>query len=169
MRTEPIICEPNKCSKQERAAFIAVAEKSGEVERPDLESGFDRARFVLWASDARGLTGVAALKVPRKSYWQRVFTETNCGLSHQDYPLEFGYLYVETDRRDQGYGRALVQHTLNLAASEGVFATTREANADFHPFLVKQGFERVGQPYKSTRGNFRLLLFVRAGIKSTTR
>lgn len=146
MPHEPTIRSPEQCSREERA---------------DLESGFDRARHVLWTSDKRGLTGVAALKVPRKNYWTRVFADTSSGLLYREYPFEFGYLYVEEDRRDEGYRRALIQKTLSLAGGSGVFATTRETNTDFHPFLLKQGFKRIGQPYKSKRGDFNLLLFVR--------
>src|SRR5690349_9800426 len=135
MQHEPEIKRPELCSKDERNAFIAVAQKSNEVELDDLESGFDRASLVLWTSDARGLTGVAALKIPRQSYWEGVFTKAKSGLAYQEYPFEFGYLYVEADRRDEGYGRALMQKTLSLAGDKGVFATTREPNLDFHPFL----------------------------------
>jgi hypothetical protein len=67
MPREPTIKSPEQCSKEERAAFVAVTEKSNEVDRDDLESGFDRARHVLWTSDARGLAGVAASKVLAKA------------------------------------------------------------------------------------------------------
>lgn len=167
MQHLPTIRSPEQCSKEERTAFLAVAEKSNEVERADLERGFDRARHVLWTSDARGLTGVVALKIPRQSYWQRVFADTKCGLPCEEYPFEFGYLYVEKDRRENGYGSALVLKTLSLAENQGVFATTREDNEEFHPFLLKQGFKQVGQPYNSKRGDFRLLLFVRPGTKAS--
>lgn len=165
MQHEIAIRSPERCSKEERAAFIALAGKSNEVEPQDLESGFDRARFVLWTNDARVLTGVSALKIPRQSYREGVFTKAKSALNHGDYPLEFGYLYVEEDRRKNGYGRVLVKKALSLAGKDGVFATTREANKDFHPFLVDQGFVLVGEPYKSKRGEFNLLLFVRAGTK----
>jgi len=109
-----------------------------------------------------GLAGVAALKVPRKSYWEGVFEKSKSGLSRADYPLEFGYLYVEEDRRKKGFGRMLIERTLALAGSEGVFATTREENTKVHPRLVEQGFQQSGSPYKSRRGKFNLLLFVRS-------
>ncbi|MGH8251709.1 MAG: GNAT family N-acetyltransferase [Steroidobacteraceae bacterium] len=165
MHHDVVIRTPEHCSEEERVAFIALAERSAEVRRPDLESGFDRARFLLWTNDARGLTGVSALKIPRSSYRERVFAEAKCNLHCQDYPLEFGYLYVEEDRRDQGYGTTLVDRTLQLAESDGVFATTRETNEVFHPFLTKRGFVRAGERCKSKRGDFWLLLFVRSGAE----
>lgn len=164
MAHEPTVKTPAECSTNERTAFLAMAEKSGEVDRADLEIGFDRARYVLWTSDRQGLTGVSALKLPRDNYWQRVFADTGSGLSYREFPVEFGYLYVEKDRRENGYGSALVLRTLHLAENQGVFATTREDNKDFHPFLVKQSFKQVGHAYKSKRGDFRLLLFVRPGV-----
>jgi GNAT superfamily N-acetyltransferase len=169
MPHEPTIKSPVHCSIEERAAFLAVAEKGNEIDRVDLEGGFDRARHVLWMSDPRGLTGVAALKIPRQSYWQRVFADTKSGLAYQEYPFEFGYLYVEQDRRGKGYGSALVLKALSLAGNEGVFATTREDNTDVHPCLLKGGFRQIGQPYSSKRGDFRLLLFVRPGAKTGVR
>lgn len=164
MPHEPTIRTPQQCSKEDRDAFLEIAEKSNEVDRADLESGFDRAQHVLWTSDARGLTGVAALKIPRESYRRRVFADTKSGLAYQEYPFEFGYLYVSEDRRENGYGSALVLRTLSLAGNRGVFATTREDNKDFHPFLLKQGFKQVGISYKSKRSDFYLLLFVRTRV-----
>jgi GNAT superfamily N-acetyltransferase len=116
---------------------------------------------VLWVTDGRGLVGVSALKNPRQSYSERVFAKSRSGLRYADYSLEFGYLYVEEDRRGCGYGSALTEGALILAGNAGVFATTREANTEVHPRLVKQGFEQIGVPYESKRGDFNLLLFVR--------
>jgi GNAT superfamily N-acetyltransferase len=165
MPHELMIKRPKECSGPERSAFIALAGKSNEVDPNDLESGFDRARFVLWTQDEKGVAGVAALKIPRQSYWEGVFEKSESGLSHAEFPLEFGYLYVEEDRRKKGLGHMLIQRTLILAGSEGIFATTREKNTRVHSRLIEQGFQQAGSPYKSKRGDFNLLLFVRTGGK----
>jgi hypothetical protein len=157
------IRRPSACSSSERAAFLAVAEKSNEVERANLENGFSRARYVVWASDSNGLAGVCALKSPRRNYRRRVFVDSICNLACEAYPLEFGYLYVEVGRRNQGYGNSLVVATLNLAEGCGIFATTREANTEFHALLIRNGFRQVGQAYRSERNESWLFLFVRDG------
>ncbi|WCH31513.1 GNAT family N-acetyltransferase [Aeromonas salmonicida] len=79
-----------------------------------------------------------------------------------NYPYELGWLFVSTSARRKGYGRAAMEALMTSLSGKACYATTREDNNDMHRLLVRCGFSRCGQPYKSNNGDYDLVLYTKS-------
>jgi predicted GNAT family N-acyltransferase len=76
--------------------------------------------------------------------------------------LEFGYAFVEEDRRGNGDGRDLMIAAMEALGKRAAFATARVTNDRITKILGLNNFEIVGREYPSDDDSSRLLrLFVR--------
>jgi GNAT superfamily N-acetyltransferase len=159
--TIPEIKAPKDCSDAEVAAFSCLVRQGGEVESKGLERRVRAARALafLYVKDG-ALAGVAALKRPTTKHRDDVFGSAGTPEERAPYSLELGWVFVAEDHRGKGYSRALAQAALRYAAEAPMFATTREDNGRMQTTLSRLGFQRLGNAWKSARGNYNLVLFV---------
>jgi GNAT superfamily N-acetyltransferase len=151
------LSSPEECSAAECKAFIALAEKSGEVQARYISNGVKRARALVWIEQDGRLVAVAALKKPLNSYRTGVFAKASAALSADPYLLELGYVHVDLPHRNKGYGAALVTKALEAFPQEGIFATTRFDNDQMQTLLRRSGFSVLGKDYRSALNSTRLL------------
>lgn len=97
------------------------------------------------------IVGTAALKVPVKSYRNRISKSTGYDISESLYPYELGYVVVEKSVRRQGLSQQLVEAAIYQASPAGLFATT--SSQAMHVVLPRAAFKKVGNNYKGADKN----------------
>lgn len=157
-----VVRSPDKCSTEERAILVALVVKGGEVKERYAVQGVDHADTLLWLQDEKGVYGVAAIKNPTDHHRMGVFEKAGVAGRSSEVALEFGYAFVEEDRRGNGDGRALMIAAMEALGSRAAFATARVANDKITRILARNNFEIVGREYPSDEDPLRFLrLFVR--------
>lgn len=114
---------PSDCSQDELEAFITLAAKGEQVEAQAIRVGASRAESLLWIGDREGLNGVAAVKIPFRSYRDDVFLKAGASDLAKEFRLELGYVCVDEKKRKKGTGAKLVSEAMNLIGGRSVFAT----------------------------------------------
>jgi GNAT superfamily N-acetyltransferase len=152
---------PEAFSEPEILDFMALVHAGNEVGNVVLERNVRNATCLVFGRQASCLVGVAALKNPLTSYRQNIESKAVVALNDMEFPCELGYEFVLPSARLQGLAVKLCQAALSLAEWRGVFATARTNNDGMAVVLAKVGFSKAGQPYRSSRSDYRLQLFVR--------
>lgn len=152
---------PSSCSKAELGAFETLLKEGGEVPSQGLHERVLRAEWLVFALEEDGtLSGISALKKPNDSYKKKVFRKAGTELKPDDFPFEAGWLFVDPGFRGKKYSRLLLDAVIRLAASNSVYATTRENNELMRRTNRHCGLMDTGSPYTSEEGDYRLLLSV---------
>lgn len=158
---EKIVKSPKSCSVAEIAAFEALVIEGGEVELAGLRERILHAEQLVFIYDNNSVVvAVGAIKHPNAGYKSSVFEKS--GISEQGgYEFEAGWLYVAKAARGKGYGRILMESICQLLPDKSCFATTRENNTAMQYLFNQFGFSKLGNSYKSRKGNYSLILYVK--------
>jgi GNAT superfamily N-acetyltransferase len=157
-----ILKRPRDCSDQELEGYAALVLRGDEVIKQGLGERIRQAAVLTFAFQESRLVGVAALKTPADGYRTGVFRKAGAAERSKAGDLELGWVFVLADYRGRGVARRVVTNTLDAADGAGVFATTRSENDAMRTLLEAQQLVRAGQPYRSTRGDYELILFSRS-------
>ena len=159
---------PSECSEEQLDAFESLVILGGEVPGEKLGRWIRAAEWLGFQTetDEDGndrIVGVGALKNPNLDYKLKVFGRTKADAPDDphDYRFELGWFYILEDYRHQGISKKLRNVLLRRAGTAGIYATSKENNVYMHLCLQSRAFVRTGCPYRSDRGNFNLVLFVR--------
>ncbi|WP_444906684.1 GNAT family N-acetyltransferase [Microbulbifer sp. SSSA008] len=155
---QKIIKNPEDCSESEIRVFEKFVIEGGEVSTVGLRQRIYQAEKLIFIKDDNQFIAIGALKNPKVSYKEKIFKKSNAQ-DQSEYKYELGWLYVVSSARGKGYGRELMQAILYGLSKSTCFATTRENNSHMHYLLEKFGFSRMGKPYKSTKGEYTLVLY----------
>jgi hypothetical protein len=162
------IGKPDDLNDDEKAELIEFVKAAGEVPGITLEH-VKQAVCVVRLRSADALIGAAALKTPYDTYRTDRFAKAGLAGAERHYPLELGYLAVQTDlRQRRGLGHLLVAAALSRREkTTGVFATSEISNFGMHSILASRHFERAGADWEAPRKNTpdrRLALFLSPGV-----
>lgn len=155
------IKRPGVCSKEEISAFCSAVRNGGEVSSKGLDERVRRAQALVFLYVDGTIVGVAALKQPGVAYRNDVFRKAEVPRIAGQFSLELGWVYVFPKHRGKGYSEVLSSAAVAQSGGAPVFATTRVDNTPMQKTLERVDFERVGHSYRSTRGDYRLQLYVR--------
>ncbi|MBD3375860.1 GNAT family N-acetyltransferase [candidate division KSB1 bacterium] len=156
---EIIVKNPKDCSDAELESFENLVAEGGEVLRVGLRERIRRAEKLVFINADKPVA-VGAIKNPNVAYKTSVFKKS--GVSGQSkYQYEIGWLYVSKTARRKGYGRVLMDSIVAALADHACFATTREDNDSMHYLFSQFGFSKLGQPYRSSNGEYSLALYAR--------
>jgi GNAT superfamily N-acetyltransferase len=161
-----VLKRPPSCDPAELAAFETLVRESGEVAERGLPVRIRAAACLAFYYAPQGdLAAIAALKVPRKSYRDRVFRAARTRRRPDAYPLELGWFFVRPAHRGRRMSQRLAAPLLEQERDRAVFATARIGNSAMLKVLSSLGFERTGTPYPhdGTRPKDALVLLVRPG------
>ncbi len=154
------IKEPIACTEWERRAFARLV-RQGFPGAEGLDARIRAAKWLAFYYAAGDRLGaIAALKAPSARYREDVFKQADAPVSHYDYKLELGWVFVDPAHRGNRIAESLCQQLLARVPTSCVFATTRPKNSSMIKILNALGFARVGKPYP--RRNERLVLFLRS-------
>jgi hypothetical protein len=169
MTLQPIVTaeRPGSFSKAEKEDFIAMVRAGGEVEgRRSLEDNVRDAERLAFARREGCLVGVGAFKRPKLSYRTKVEKHSGASLDADQFPFEFGYLFVLPSARGQRLSSKMWQALIAGNEGNGIFATARVQNKEMAAILPGLGFAPTGSPYQSSRGKHKLQLYVRMPVQS---
>jgi hypothetical protein len=153
--------EPQECKGKELADFLALVIAGGEVAPKGLETRVRQARRLIFLYAGECLSGIAALKQPNEGYRSSVNRGAHIELKKEDYPFELGWVFVMPSARGRKYSIHLTRAAVDASAGKGIFATSRVENHAMHAALKGCGFSAAGETYASSRGVYKLQVFVR--------
>jgi len=156
MTPEPIIAaeRPDSFSRADKEDFIAMVRAGGEVEgQKTLEDNVRDAERLAFARREGCLVGVGAFKKPKLSYRSKVEERSGASVDLEQFPFEFGYLFVLPSARGQGLSFKIWQARIAGHERSGIFATARVQNKEMAAILPRLGFTPTGSPYQLSREN----------------
>jgi ribosomal protein S18 acetylase RimI-like enzyme len=143
-------------SEDEKELFKNFVADKGQVYMKSLNKLIDNS-ILLFIPDTINIDAVGALKIPTKKHKEKVFGKSKSGLDPKDFKFELGWIVSLKER--QGLGKKVVEFLLNCQPKN--YATVREDNDAMIHILEKYGFKKYGDPYKSERGDYKIVLYVK--------
>lgn len=159
---EYVFLNSANATKQDLDDFVRVVRAGEAVAEHYVRNGIGRkgVKLVFAKVDDTNI-GVAALKVPLKTYREGLESSQKSGHSIPvaRYPFELGYVAVNSDHAGKGIGRSLVNSVLTLSSGCGLFATTSNP-AMQKSILPNVGFIPVGKSWLNAQNeSLRLFLY----------
>jgi len=158
---EIIIKLPSECLDQEINEFVGLVNEGGEVDPSGLKGRVRRAKKLLFLKDP-SLVAVSAIKRFYQQYKNSIFEKAGCSNIASSYKLEMGWMYTRSASRGKGFGRKLLEAMLNQLDGQSCYTTVRSDNQIMRHMLDSHGFNKVGMEYPSSRGNNKIILYIRA-------
>jgi GNAT superfamily N-acetyltransferase len=158
--------KPSRFSPSELDEFEKMVRKGGEVSATMLAAGLRRAEWLFEAAREGRVIGIAALKRPFQNYRSKICRHSGTEVPVAAYPYEVGYIFVAENERGKGHSQRLIQAVIENSAQSGLFATVRTENGPMRHVLEKFGFRTAGIPYRSERGDYELVLYLRSSPAS---
>lgn len=159
MHNKMILKSPNNCSSQEKEKIYNFLKGGNQVTLCGLTERIESAKLLGFIFEDNQILGVAALKIPDKSYKEDIFKKAQASDDPNDYKYEIGYASTKPEYQGKGICSQLIQGIIKEVNDEKLFATTRVNNKQMQHILGKNGFEKIG-PYISFKGN-KCFLFVK--------
>lgn len=159
------IRETSNCNKQEIENFHQLVLNGGQVEVSGLRNRIRRAKLLAFHYEKNTLVAITALKRPNETYKKDVFRKAGVSEESDKYNLEVGWAFTVEEYRGKGICSGLVQKIVNKSKSEAIFATTKKHNLQMHRILKKNGFQKIGKPFRGRTNGYYLELFVRSKAK----
>ncbi|HXM49669.1 MAG TPA: GNAT family N-acetyltransferase [Pyrinomonadaceae bacterium] len=151
---------PEDCSAEEIAEFMTMVLEGGQVQEQRLRELVMSADSLGFARINEALVSVAAVKMPRTRYREKVFQRARSSENAAEFELEFGWAFTRPEHEGQGLGSGLAD-LLFQRISQPVFATTSADNEAMRHILEKRGFCKSGSPYQGRQE--KKVLYVRIG------
>ena len=177
---EIIVKLPSECSDQEINEFVQLVNEGGEVDPSGLEERVRRAKKLFFLSVASrrdlarlsaeprasggkdpSLVAVSAIKRFYQQYKNSIFKKAGCSNIASSYQLEVGWMYVKPASRDKGFGRKLLEVMINQLNGASCYTTVRSDNHIMDHLLNSHGFNKVGMEYSSSKGNHKIILYIK--------
>ena len=158
---EIIVKLPSECSDQEINEFVGLVNQGREVDPKGLEERVRRAKNLFFLKDPY-LVAVSALKRFYQQYKNSIFEKAGCSDIASSYKLEMGWMYAKPQSRGKGFGRELLEAMINKLNGQSCYTTARFDNHIMHHMLEGHGFNRVGTEYPNSKGDNKIILYVRA-------
>jgi RimJ/RimL family protein N-acetyltransferase len=152
---------PKECTITELDMFEKLVKEGGEVNSEGLRLRIEDALCLAWIeADDGKVIGVGAIKRPYEQYRSSVFKKAGSEEVAIQFALELGWVFISPAFRGKGLSTPLIKKLLSSAENGSIFATTRENNEAMKAILANFGFQESGEPYKSSIGNHKLVLFI---------
>ena len=143
------IDKPDEFSEKEKKEFLELLKKQGQVRNPNLDN-INSSSFLCLVCVDKTPIGIGALK----NVYKKPFEYADIEDLKDDYELELGYLFVDSNQNEQNYrglgiGKNITRMLLTKDVDRNLFATTElnQSNTMLH-ILKDFGFESIGNPYK---------------------
>lgn len=159
--TKTRIVKPQELTDEEFAAVRALILEGAEVDATHLSDYLRSSHWIALIAREGQLACVGVIKAARPNYIQGIARKSGYALEVENCGGEFGYVVTKAAFRKQGLANAL---SVALLASFGgpLYATTRDDNSGIHKIVRENGFEHVGEKWRSVEhpGSY-LMLWLR--------
>jgi RimJ/RimL family protein N-acetyltransferase len=165
MPTEGTVTKrPSDCTVAERERFATLVTAGGQVYVAGLRDRIAGADHLAFQYLGGEVVGVAGLKNLPLWYRDDIFRKAASSLPAVEFPLELGWVYVESTHRGSGASARLVQALIEAARDRNVYAIAHANNYRMHRSLERHGFVREGHLHASAiEAGQMVQLFVRWG------
>lgn len=146
-------------SKPDAEAFINLLLEQGKVQPPTVKriQSCQKIVFCIWGEKR---IGIGAIKPKTPSDFDA--PKANLSALKDDVTWELGYIYVQPEYRGLGLSSTITKLLLKDLDRENLIASTElYANNPMVGVLQKNGFHQMGKPWKSTRHDGYLGLFIK--------
>jgi hypothetical protein len=147
--------EANEFSENEIILFKEILINAGEVSEDTFGGLIEKNPKILILGNFENIDGIGALKIPNKTYKEKVFNLSKSEKNPSEYNFELGWLVS----LKKGNGNKIVE--LLASFEQNIYATVREENEKMIHLLKKYGFNQAGFSFESNRGNYQILLFIK--------
>jgi GNAT superfamily N-acetyltransferase len=148
-----------ECSRDELDLFADLLITGNEVVASSIPNGMRNTLKLVFVYKEDELVAVSAIKIPSSSYVESIFEKAGVEEFSEEYKYEFGYTYVKPEYRRQGIADLMLKERLKYV--DKAYSTTRTANIGSIKNLENNGFTKLGDEYKSFRGDYYLQLMVK--------
>ena len=144
-------------SKEDIKTFKSILIDAGEVLSQTFDGLIEKNPILMFIPNPKNIDAIGALKTPNLGYKKSVFKESKTNLNPNDFIFELGWIVsLKTNR---GNGQLLIQILGEYVPKS--YSTVREDNKVMIRLLTRNGYKQTGFAYKSKRGNYKNLLFVK--------
>jgi len=157
---EIIVKLPSECLDQEINEFVELVNEGGEVDPDGLKERVGRAKKLFFLKNP-SLVAVSAIKRFYQQYKNSIFKKAGCSEIAADYKLEMGWMYVKPDSRRNGFGKKMLEEIISQLSGISAYTTVRSNNHTMRHMLSSYGFNKVGTEYSSSRGNHKIILYIK--------
>ncbi|EFK57594.1 hypothetical protein [Sphingobacterium spiritivorum] len=147
--------EAKAFSTNEINIFKNILINANEVSEVTFDGLIEKNPKLLIVGNIKEPLGIAALKNPNKTYKEKVFRLSGTEKDSKEYRFELGWVVS----LEKGNGNKIVELISN--SENNIYSTVREKNQKMISLLKKYGFSQAGNSYKSERGDYQILLFVK--------
>ena len=147
--------EANKFTKEQIAMFKKILVGAGQVTKDTFDGLIAKNPQIVILGEFSSPKGIGALKIPYIKHKVKVFRQAKSLKSVNNYRFELGWIVS----LEKGSGNKIMG-ALKCSYSD-VYSTVREDNEPMIFLLKKYGYKQEGSPYKSDRGEYNLLLFIK--------
>jgi len=159
---EFVIKVPSKCSTIELTAFEKMVITGGEVTKSNLKQKILNAQLLLFYYEAAQLCGTAAIKTHNSEYFNKIVHAASISEKLDNTINEIGWIYICPSQRGKKLSLEFVKRLLD-GYSKQIYSTVREENIAMKKTLLNAGFSKLGNPYKSSRGSYKLEFYLKNG------
>lgn len=151
------VVKPHALTGEEFTAVRALILDGAEVDGIRLSDYVKSSHRIALIVREGQVACVGAIKAARSNYIQSIARKSGYALEAENCGGEFGYVVTKAAFRKQGLANAL---SAALLASFGgpLYATTRDDNPGIHRILLEQGFQHVGEKWRSVEHPNSLLM-----------
>ena len=155
---------PTECHTKELDDFHQLALESEQVKSCGLRNRIERAKLLAFHYREDTLVGIVALKRHNETYKKELFRKAGANEEHKKYILELGWAFTLKEHRGNHICSNLVKRVVTVYEFQNMFATTRTDNLSMQRILTKNGFRKLGKPYKGRADAHYLQLFTRKSV-----
>lgn len=156
---EFIIDNASNFSKEEIASFKKIVLDAGEVSSATFDGLIEKNPLLLFHPNTKDIKAVGALKIPNQGYKERVFKESESKAKNSNFKYELGWVVCLDNGK--GIGQKVTEALANYTPI--MYATVRKDNHSMNHIIQKFGFEKSGNSYDSSRGDYQNNLFIKEG------
>lgn len=135
--------------------------KGNEANASLVENRLYSSALTAYFKDGDSIMATTSIKIPESYYVNEVFDKALAYLNPSKYIFELGYVFVESQYRNQKLASILCSELLNNFKKEYLFSTTRTDNLGMKSILNALGFVPSGISYLSLTKTKLLQLYLR--------
>lgn len=153
------IVTTKEITKPDAEAFIKLLLEQGKVQPPTIQriQSCEKIVFCKWGEKR---VGIGAIKPKTSSDFDS--SKANLQTLKSDITWELGYIYVQPEYRGLGLSSTIVRLLLRDLDKENLIASTELYSGNpMAKVLIKNGFHLMGKPWKSSRHDGYLGLFIK--------
>ncbi|MBL7890738.1 MAG: hypothetical protein JNL24_14390 [Bacteroidia bacterium] len=138
---------PNQIDSNDFESILKLIVKGGQVNSQNLSHRLRRADLIAYSKIANSIVACAVLKNPNPNYKLNVFEKSQSINSPNEFSLELGYVFTDSNHRGNGFSSILCNKIVNSKPNANIFATTNVENLPMQKILQKNGFFQSGKEY----------------------